>query len=217
MESSVSEVNWRRLIKGPALIALAVTVIRLLGELMGGPPMLFSREAGGGGAIVGIAWLIPIFGVYFAVKLIRGGQVPSSAGRVAGFAVLGLVVGAVLIVPVFLLTGDPNQSVSAGAAWVQQLGIAVASVVVLLIVRKGWPAFFQTMLGYAFASRVPVIAVMLLAILGDWGTHYELGPPGYPEMGFFVKFILVAVLPQLSFWVMITVTVAVCAVAWQRC
>ncbi len=169
--------------------------------------MLFSREAGGQGAIVGIVWLVPIFGVYFAVRLIRGGQDPESSGRVAGFGVLGLVVAAGLIAAVFALTGDPNQSVSAGGAWLQQLGIVVASVVALLVVRRAWPVFFQTMLGYAFASRLPVVAVMFLAIMGNWGTHYELGLPGYPEMGFFAKFILLAVLPQLSFWVTFTVTV----------
>ncbi len=31
-----SELNWKRLVKGPALIAVGVTIIRLLGELMGG-------------------------------------------------------------------------------------------------------------------------------------------------------------------------------------
>ena len=204
METSGSGPNVKQLILVPALIALAVTIVRLVGELSGGSSALFNREAGGGGALVGIVWLIPIFGVYFAVKLVRGGFAPESAGKVIGFAVLGLVAAVAIGAPVFALTGDPNVSVSFGGAIGQQLGIAVASLVAVLILRKAWPAFFQTMLSYAFASRIPVLIVMLIAMLGDWGTHYELGPPGYPEMGFWVKFIVIAVLPQMTFWVMVT-------------
>ncbi len=35
------------------------------------PGWLASRQAGGAGALIGIAWLAPVFGVYFAVKLER--------------------------------------------------------------------------------------------------------------------------------------------------
>ncbi len=48
---------------------------------------------------------------------------------------------------------------------------------------------------------------MLIAMLGDWGTHYELGPPGYPEMGFLTNFILIALFPQMTFWIMFTMVV----------
>ena len=48
---------------------------------------------------------------------------------------------------------------------------------------------------------------MLIAMLGDWGTHYELGPPGYPEMGFLTKYILIALFPQMTFWIMFTMVV----------
>ncbi len=204
METSRSVPNVRRLIMVPALIALAITIIRLVGELAGGPPLLFNREAGGGGALIGIAWLVPIFGAYFAVKLVRQGFGPASAGRVIGLAVGGLVIGGVAILLAFALTGDPNVSVSFGEAIGFQLGIAIASLVVVLILRKGWPAFFQTMLSYAFASRIPVLIVMLIAMIGDWGTHYELGPAGYPEMGFVTNFILIALFPQMTFWIMFT-------------
>ena len=207
METSHSDLNVKKLIMVPALIALAITLVRLVGELAGGPPLLFNREAGGGGALIGIAWLVPIFGVYFAVKLVRQGFGPASAGRVIGLAGGGLVIGGVAIGLAFALTGDPNVSVSFGGAIGFQLGIAIASLVVVLILRKGWPAFFQTMLSYAFASRIPVLIVMLIAMLGDWGTHYELGPPGYPEMGFLTNFILIALFPQMTFWIMFTMVI----------
>ncbi len=207
METSHSGPNVKKLIMVPALIALAITIVRLVGELLGGSSALFNREAGGGGALVGIVWLVPIFGVYFAIKLVRQGLGPASAGKVIGLAVAGLVIAGVATALIFSLLGDPNVSVSFGGAIGQQLGIAIASLVVVLILRKGWPAFFQTMLSYAFASRIPVLVVMLIAMLGDWGTHYELGPPGYPEMGFLTKFILIALFPQMTFWIMFTMVI----------
>jgi hypothetical protein len=53
----------------PALITLGITLLRLLAELMGLPSWLASREAGGPGALIGISWLPPVFGVWFAIKL----------------------------------------------------------------------------------------------------------------------------------------------------
>ena len=205
MESSPSDLNVKKLIMVPALIALAITLVRLAGELSGGSSLLFNRDAGGGGALIGIAWLVPIFGIYFAVKLVRQGFGPASAGKVIGFTVGGVVAAVVIALPVFLLTGDPNVSVSLGGAIGQQIGAAIAALVVVLIVRKGWVAFSRTILSYAFASRIPVLVVMLIAMIGDWGTHYELGPPGYPEMGFVTNFIVIALFPQMTFWIMYTV------------
>ena len=63
------------------------------------------------------------------------------------------------------------------------------------------------MLAYAFASRIPVLTVMFVAMMGEWGTHYEAGPPGYPEMGFLTDFFLIAVMPQMTFWIMFTVVI----------
>ena len=80
-----------RLILVPALFTLAVTVLRLMGELMRWNPTVFSREAGGAGAIVGIVWLVPVFGVYFARKLVAAGLGPAGAGRALGQGLLGLL------------------------------------------------------------------------------------------------------------------------------
>ncbi len=61
--------DYWQLVKVPALITLAVTFLRLIGEFMDLPAFLANKEAGGPGAIIGIVWLAPIFGVYFAKKL----------------------------------------------------------------------------------------------------------------------------------------------------
>jgi hypothetical protein len=58
-----------RLIFVPALITLAITLLRLVAEFLSLPSWLASKEAGGVGALIGITWLAPVFGVYFAFRL----------------------------------------------------------------------------------------------------------------------------------------------------
>ena len=81
-----------RLIMYPVIITLLVTFLRLFGELMGGPAILFSRAEGGGFAIVGITWLPFIFGPYFAVKLFDRSMKPSSFAKTIIFAIVGFVI-----------------------------------------------------------------------------------------------------------------------------
>ncbi len=70
------ETSPGKLILVPAVITLAITLLRLVGELQGWSPGLFSRAAGGGGALVGISWLVPIFGAWFGWKLAKAGGAP---------------------------------------------------------------------------------------------------------------------------------------------
>src|SRR6187397_2224375 len=94
---SVDAAAVRKLVFWPAVITLAVTLLRLAGELMNWSPALFSREPGGGGALVGISWLPPLFGILFAIQLVRMGLGPVSGGRAIGRAVLGIAVTAALV------------------------------------------------------------------------------------------------------------------------
>jgi hypothetical protein len=48
---------------------------------------------------------------------------------------------------------------------------------------------------------------MLVAMFANWGTHYEGGPPGFPEMATFPKWLWIGLLPQLVLWVGFTVIV----------
>ena len=69
-----------------------------------------------------------------------------------------------------------------------------------------WPALFRTLLLYGFASRVPVVIVMLLAMIGKWGTHYDyVGMPVQFDMPLVPKFLWLAFFPQLVFWVAFTI------------
>jgi hypothetical protein len=61
--------QYGKLILIPALITLAITLLRLGAELMDLPAWLASSASGGAGAILGISWLPPILGIYFAIKL----------------------------------------------------------------------------------------------------------------------------------------------------
>jgi hypothetical protein len=81
----------------PAVVTLAVTLLRLAGELRGWSRYFFDPATGGGGALVGIVWLPFLFGPWFAWKLVQEGKPPKSAWKAAGLA-LG---GAALTIAVF--------------------------------------------------------------------------------------------------------------------
>lgn len=184
----------------PAVITLAVTLLRLLGELMHWSPTLFNPAAGGGGALVGIAWLVPVFGVYFALTLAAAGERPSGAGPAIGSAFLGF---ALLPAAGFAATklGAPPNSFALFGVFV------VCSILGALIAFRGWPALGRTLLAYGLAARIPVAVIMLFAILGSWGTHYDVAPPGFPEMGPISKWLLIGVVPQLTIWIWFTMAV----------
>src|SRR5579859_6464268 len=81
---SGSRPSTMQLIMVPSVITLAVTILRLVGELQQWSPRFFSTAAGGGGAIVGISWLPILFGPYFALKLAGAAAGPESKGKAIG-------------------------------------------------------------------------------------------------------------------------------------
>jgi hypothetical protein len=192
-----NEVDTRKLILVPALITLGVTLLRLTGELLHWSPVLFNPAPGGGGAIVGIAWLIPVFGIYFGLKLARAG-LAAATGRAIGFALLGL-----LIMPIAGFAavglGVPQQSL-------RLLGVfVVLSVIGAAIAYRGWPALGRVLLAYGLAARIPVALVMLAAMLGNWGTHYDVAPPDFPAMSPIAKWLIIGLVPQLTIWIWFTI------------
>jgi hypothetical protein len=190
--------STRDLVLVPALITLAVTVLRLVGELQRWSPRFFNREAGGPGSLVGIVWLVPVFGVYFALKLARSGQGPLSLGRAIGAVAAAFVVFVVTVAATIALKVPPRISL---------LVVAVAAPILIWIVYRGWPALGRTLLAYGLAARIPVVIVMLIAIHAHWGTHYELGAPGMPEMADLTKWFWIGLMPQMTFWLTFTVMV----------
>jgi hypothetical protein len=190
----------RELIVVPSIITLAVTLLRLAGELQNWSPALFSREAGGRLALVGIAWLVPIFGIYFALKLAGAGERPASAWGVAGYAVLAIVM---LVAAGF---------VGGGLLRLPQIAMlilfGVLSWVAIIMVRRAWPALSSVLVQYGLAARIPVVIVMLIAMLANWGTHYDVPPPNAPEIAqwpVLLKWFVIGVIPQLTVWMAFTV------------
>lgn len=196
--TSTSRVSITQLILVPSLITLAVTLLRLIGELQHWSTRLFNPEAGGFGSIVGITWLAPIFGIYFALRLAKSGQGPERRGRAILFGVAGIVV--VILVSVIAFALKANQ-------YGQLIAFCVSFVLAALVQYPAWPALFKTLLAYAFAARIPVAILMFFAMKGDWHTHYDVAPPDMPaEMSqFWPKYIWLAFLPQIFAWTGFTV------------
>ena len=190
------------LILVPAIITLAVTILRAVGELQQWSEAFFSRSAGGGGAIVGIIWLAFIFAIYFAVKLTSRGEVFQSTGKAIGINILALVL---LVGGSYLMVGGGDFKFSPMMA----AGLLVL-VISLIVMRFAWPAYWNVMLAYALAARIPVIVVYFLAIRGNWGTHYDALPQGTTDAtfgGWMPKFMILGLVPQLLFWIPVTVVV----------
>jgi hypothetical protein len=75
---------------------------------------------------------------------------------------------------------------------------------------------FLTLLLYGLLSRAFVALVMLLAMVGSWGTHYDyFGMPAEFQMPLVPRFLWLALFPQLIFWVAFTVILgSIAAGAW---
>jgi hypothetical protein len=192
---------WR-LILIPSAITLAVTVLRAWGELQGWPTLLFNRAAGGA-ALLGITWLVPVFGAWFALKLARGVS-GVQATRVLGVGILALVVVFAINFLVALLKKEQSSLGILGV-------FAVSSAFGALVGLYAWPALGRTLLAYGLAARVPVVLVTLAAIRGDWRTHYDAMPPGFPAMGPLATWFWIGLLPQMTIWMAFTVIVGTIA------
>src|SRR2546427_732284 len=158
--------SMKSLILFPAIITLAVTLLRLVGELEHWSPVLFNRNAGGGAALVGIAWLPIIFGTYFALKLSSSGEGPASAGKSIGFVVVAIAV--------FVLGGFLAFAPQVKFPGKMLLGIVLiaASAVVSL---SGWSALGEGLLAYAFTAPAretswpaQVLSIVCLRVAWNW-------------------------------------------------
>jgi hypothetical protein len=198
--TSPTKATVNRLIMYPAIITLLVTLLRLFGELLHGPGILFSQADGGGAAIIGITWLPFIFGPYFAVKLFDRNMKPSSFRKTIIFAIVGFVVLACGAMVAFAPTVHFTGHVAVGLA--------------LIVGAAGlqyfpWRELAQTLIAYAYLARIPVAIVMFFAMLGHWGTHYDAVLPPYDQLPFWTKYLYLAVAPQLVMWIVYTMTVGV--------
>jgi len=197
-----------RLVRGPSLIALGVTLLRLVGERGHWSERWFSPATGGivpqgMSWLFGITWLAIPFGAYFGLRLTRAGEGPLRPWRALAWPAAGLVV--LLVVgrlawrlpvpfPPILVAAWSVMAIAAALGWI------------------GWPALGRTLLAYGLASRLPVVVVMFLAMRGNWGTHYDyVGVPFALQLTFWPRFLWLAFFPQLVFWVGFTILIGTLA------
>jgi len=194
-EGAMSLILW------PAVITLAITLLRLVGELQGWPRPFFDPAAGGGAAIVGISWLPVVFGPWFAWRLTRQGRGPASAWKTAGLALLAFALAAATFAAIGALGLSPATFL---AGFAVALGLA-------FVPWRAWPELAKTLFAYALAARIPVAIVMLFAIFGNWGTHYDVLPPDpTPELqsaGPLARWFFIGLLPQMTIWIANTVLI----------
>lgn len=196
---SDSSPNLARLVAFPALLTLVVTVLRLVGEIEHwGAPWVTNAHGGGDGAIIGVTWLPVLFGPYFAWKLIKSGRGPGSVGGAVGAAIGSLVV---------FLAGALVAGYTEAHPGILTLVGFVITLLAAFIPGKGWRAFGATLLAYAFAARIPVAIVMLIAMSAHGGqglgTHYDVVGEQFAALAspWWRKFVLFGLIPQATLWI----------------
>jgi hypothetical protein len=205
MNESVSDRkrSTLQLIFVPALISLAVTLIRLTGELRHWSPAWFSSGQGLSGPVswvVGITWLAIPFGAYFGIRLAAStGKAPRLL-RSLPWAVVGVVV---IYVSQFLSQFIRFMHLKFPESLIPfWLLVACAAAIQYL----AWPALFKTLLAYALSARLPVVLIYFLAMSGNWGTHYDyVGMPPEFSMPLLPRFLWLAFFPQLTLWLGFTI------------
>lgn len=221
-ERSGGKISW---VMVPAAVTLVVLLVRLFGELQGWSTEAFGVEAGGGSAPMtkdnpqpvpswfGIFWLMPLVGIYLAVRLQRNGGGPAHRGKALLFALIafGLFAGTAAYGMHQMNVeqdGDPTKPVpffqtimytTIGAGWVG---------VILAFIGWGRLAFLQFV--YAILARLPVIILTIILVPMNKGTHFEKLAPMAPKVEdseriFFLCF------AQVGFWIPLTVLFGVLA------
>lgn len=180
-----------------AMLTTAVTALRLFGELQRWNEWLWNRQASGGGALLGIGWLIPIFGIWFARTLVRDGHAPVDRARARRWCGLGVAGVAIVFTAAKLLL---PVTVGTFVFVIASLPLCAAAAFV------AWPALARVLLVYALLARLPILAITALAVAGNWGTHYEQLAPGSPPMADALR-TLVLCGAQLGIWLPLTLLV----------
>lgn len=189
------------------LVSLLVTIVRVTGERSGWSELWFSAAGPGDPqkpqGLLGIGFLIPIFGFWFGWRLRRTTGEPARLGRALLVYLLGAVVigfGFFLCTRLGLVVMPTKETpgIPQGMPWAA--GLVGAAVLVMF---TAWPRLSAVLFAYAVLSRIPVLVVTYLSVTNDWGTHYDKLPQNFvlPEGTDKVVFLS---LPQVTFWIAAT-------------
>lgn len=180
---------WRT-IRVPVFLSLAILAARLTGEVLEIDSPWFSREAGGGGSLLGMSWLIPVFGFLFGWKLTAERRAPDRPGLALILNLLGLA---------FLVGGliGAVQMLDPGI-----LGPALAAVglVSAVFAWRAWPELAKRLLAYGLVVRATVVAITLVVFPMELGTHFEAAAPSFADQPRNTQ-LLALCMAQLAFWI----------------
>jgi hypothetical protein len=107
-----------------------------------------------------VIWLVPIFGIYFAVRLFHAGDTPQRFGRPLLLAISGLVLK---LAGTFVMESHPMT-------YVPRLSMNfIVTLIALVLCAMAWRTLCKVLLAYGYLSRIPVAIVQYLAMRGRWG------------------------------------------------
>ncbi|MCC6782215.1 MAG: hypothetical protein IT457_05195 [Planctomycetes bacterium] len=195
-----------QLVLVPAVLTLLLTVVRLVGEINGWNPTLFGKpEAGGSQALLGISWLIVVFGLWFGIRLQRGGAGPKSKGRAVLLSLLavGILAGGMFGLQALDLMWIPDEEHPGevrGLMWMNGLLVVAVLVAAIAFGRAALTLFL-----YGLLARIPVVAVTYIAFGQEtWNTHYTKIPPFFTNVAEADR-LMFLVMPQITFWPALTI------------
>ncbi|HLU39352.1 MAG TPA: hypothetical protein VK081_08190 [Planctomycetota bacterium] len=185
------------------IVTLAVTLVRLWGELRGLDARWFSTAPGGAGSVVGITWLMFVFGFWFGARLARGGAAPRSRARALVLHLIAIAILVATVAGVRAVSGADSSTLE-GLKDLLLFSIPGA-VVAALVACFAWPRLWLANFSYALLARIPVVVVTYVACHRQWGTHYEkLGPHDLAVADPMEKAFWLSV-PQLALWPVLNV------------
>ena len=193
MEQFHSRISTARCLLISILLTLAVTVMRVVGELRNWPSPWFDKTHG----IVGITWVLPpVFGFWFARTLWNGGDRIVRIQRAALLGALGFALNQLVEATVFQFA---NMSITS-----MLLILWAVAILSVYLQYLAWPALCKLLIAYGLGARIPVVVVMFFALRGHWGTHYDR-PSGHFRWNFWPTFLWFGLFEELIYWVSFTV------------
>ncbi|HEB52792.1 MAG TPA: hypothetical protein ENI87_06020 [bacterium] len=201
-----------RIVAIPATLTLVVTVLRLVGELNGWDPTWFANEQpdpnndAAHPGFVGIAYVVPLFGLWFGFRLRKLTGGPKHLGKAALLFVLGagVLIGAFFGLRAAGLVTLPSEDAPGTPTGLEYALGAIA--LSLLVMTFAWPRLAGTLLLYGLLARIPVVVVTWIALTNGWDTHHVKLPPGTELPAGTGKLVFLAT-PQLTFWIAYTLFV----------
>ncbi|MBL8752885.1 MAG: hypothetical protein JNK15_06245 [Planctomycetes bacterium] len=151
-----------------AVVSLAITALRLYGEVQKWAPEVFRTDPGSPNAWFGITFLVIPFGFWFGRRLAANGHRPAHVGKTMLFAIVGMAVVAGVMYVVINHLKDWTVR-----AYLMNGGAVAAGLFLFAAWRRAW----LTLVAYGLLARIPVVAAQYFSIQNGWDTHFAKGPP----------------------------------------